>query len=79
MSKGEQFLGLSRMQLTLLLTGKLILGVGFGVVIASHFYYAQPYWFILVLIGVLLIYPVLFSLYRFEQRSLSEEKKSQHQ
>lgn len=36
----------------MLTTGKVLVGIGIGIVFVSHFFYAQPYWFVWIIAGV---------------------------
>ena len=55
---------ISLLHFLLLLTGKLFIGVGIGIMIAS---YALPYSFPLIFIGVLILLPTLYYLFKFEE------------
>jgi len=56
------------LQFLLLITGKLLIGIGIGISIA---YYALPYSIPLIIIGVLILLPIFYSLFRVEA---AEEK-----
>jgi hypothetical protein len=52
----------------LLTTSKLLIGIGIGVIIATHFWYAQPYWYLIIIIGALILIPTLYDLMKFESK-----------
>ena len=60
---------------TLLVTSKLLIGIGIGMVIASHFWHSQPYWFIVLIIGATILIPTLYHLTRIEAEEEKELKK----
>ena len=63
---------LSLLHVTLLTTGKLLMGIGIGIGIASHIFYAQPYWYVFILLGALVLLPVLYHILKAE--AMTEEK-----
>ncbi len=56
---------ISLLHFVLLLTGKLFIGVGIGIMIASS---ALPYSFPLILIGVAVLLPTLYHLLKIEKK-----------
>lgn len=52
----------------LLTTSKLLIGIGIGVIFATHFWYAQPYWYLIIIIGVIILIPTLYSLMKMEDK-----------
>jgi hypothetical protein len=60
----------------LLTTSKILIGVGIGLVLASYFWFAQPYWYFFILIGALILIPMLMVLMKdetVEERQLKRE------
>ena len=58
---------ISLLHFLLLATSKLLIGIGIGLIISSYFWYAQPYWFILILIGAAILIPTLLFLMKNEE------------
>ena len=52
----------------LLTTGKLMIGIGIGLMIASHYWYVQPYWFLVLILGLVILIPLLYRLMRAESK-----------
>ena len=59
----------------LLTTSKLLIGIGIGLIIATHFWYAQPYWYLLILLGAVILIPTLYNLMKIEKREEIQLKK----
>lgn len=77
MSKSTKLrLELSALQLAFLVTGKLLIGVGAGLAFASHIWYAQPYWFVWVLLGAIVLVPTLIGLLVVEKDAFVRVQKS---
>ena len=57
---------ISLLQFLLMTTSKLLIGIGLGLIIATNFWYAQPFWFILIIAGAIILIPTLYSLMRIE-------------
>ena len=67
---------ISTLNFFLLITGKLLIGIGLGVMIATHFYAAQPYWFLAIFAGAAILIPTLYKLSRAEaKKEIELEKK----
>jgi hypothetical protein len=67
---------ISLLQFLLMTTSKLLIGIGLGLIIATNFWYAQPYWFLLIIIGAIILLPTLYSLMRIEgKKEISLIKK----
>ena len=65
---------ISLIHFLLLTTSKLLIGVGIGLMIATHYWYVQPYWFILILIGAIILLPILYYLMMTEGKEEIELK-----
>ena len=50
----------------LLSTSKLLIGVGLGLIIATHFWYVQPYWYLMVFIGAAVLILTFYNLMKIE-------------
>lgn len=66
---------ISVLHFLLMLTGKLLIGIGIGIIIATHYWHAQPYWYLLAAVGVLILIPTLYSLMKIEAKEEMELKK----
>lgn len=67
---------ISLLNFLLTTTGKLLIGVGVGIVIATHYYIVQPLWYILIVLGALILYFALKALLKAEEKEeKSLEKK----
>ncbi|MGM5484199.1 MAG: hypothetical protein ACQER9_04775 [Nanobdellota archaeon] len=62
---------MSVLHFILMTTGKLLIGIGIGLVVATNFWFAQPYWYFIILIGAIILLPTLYSLFMVEEK---EEK-----
>ena len=51
-----------------MITGKLLIGIGIGVLIATHYWHAQPYWFLMILVGAAILIPTLLSIMKIEEK-----------
>ena len=51
-----------------LITSKLLIGIGLGVLLVTKVWFAQPYWYIIVLLGVLILIPSLYYLMKVEAK-----------
>lgn len=58
----------------LLTTSKVMIGVGIGLGIASYYLYLQPYWIIILVLGLAILLPTLYILTKIENK---EEAKLQ--
>ena len=58
---------ISVLDFLLLTTSKLLIGVGIGLVIATHYYYVQPYWYLLVIFGAIILILTLYNLMKIEE------------
>lgn len=56
----------------LMATSKLLIGVGIGLLIAVKFWYIQPYWALIILVGGILLF---FTLYKLMSSEVKEESK----
>jgi hypothetical protein len=52
----------------LLTTSKLLIGIGLGLMIASHYWFAQPYWYLIILVGAIILIPTLYKLMAAEEK-----------
>lgn len=52
----------------LLTTSKLLIGIGLGLIIASHYWFAQPYWYLIILVGAIILIPTLYKLTAAEEK-----------
>lgn len=59
----------------LLLISKLLIGMGLGIIIASQFWHAQPYWYILIIVGAIILIPTLYTLMKCEVKEEVKLKK----
>ncbi len=59
---------ISVLQFILLLTSKLMIGVGIGLVLASYYLYLQPLWMIIIILGLLVLMPTLYFLMKAEAK-----------
>ncbi len=50
----------------LLTTSKLLIGMGIGALVATHFWFAQPYWYLLIILGAAMLVPTLYFLMKAE-------------
>ena len=67
---------ISTLHFLFLVTSKLLIGIGIGLVIATHYYFIQPYWYLWVIVGVVLLIPTLNYLMKEEsQEELKLKKK----
>ncbi len=58
--------------------GKLAIGIGIGIVLATKFLYIQPYWYVIFLVGaVLLLFSIhlLIKVSETAERSLIDSSK----
>ncbi|MGM5488845.1 MAG: hypothetical protein ACQESG_07900 [Nanobdellota archaeon] len=58
-----------------LTTSKLLIGIGIGVIIATQFYFAQPYWYLIIIFGALIMVPTLYHLTLLEEKKEMKLKK----
>lgn len=49
-----------------LLTGKILFGIAIGLIFATKFWYAQPYWYLIILLAAGILIPTLRLLMREE-------------
>jgi ABC-type microcin C transport system permease subunit YejE len=64
----------------LLTTSKVLIGIGIGLIIATYFWFAQPYWYLLILIGAAILIPTLYNLMKAEEKEeITLEKKLKKQ
>jgi len=59
---------ISTLHFLFLVTSKLLIGIGIGLVIATHYYFIQPYWYLWVIVGVVLLIPTLNYLMKEESQ-----------
>ena len=59
---------ISALHFLFLTTGKLLIGIGIGLVVATHYYFIQPYWYLWVIVGVVLLIPTLNYLMKEESQ-----------
>lgn len=59
----------------LLTTSKLLIGIGIGIIIATHFWVAQPYWYLIILVGAVILIPTLYNLVKLEGKEEIKLKK----
>ena len=52
----------------LLTTSKILIGVGIGIAFATRVYYVQPYWYLIILAGVMVMAPILYDLMKAETK-----------
>jgi hypothetical protein len=66
---------LSVLDFLLLTTSKLLIGIGIGIIVATHFWFAQPYWYILIIAGAAILIPTLYCLMVVEEKKEISLKK----
>jgi len=67
---------ISALHFLFLATSKLLIGIGIGLVIATHYYFIQPYWYLWIIVGVILLAPTLYYLMKEEsQEELKLKRK----
>lgn len=60
----------------ILSTSKLLIGIGVGIAIASYYFFFQPYWYVLIIIGALMLFFMLYFLMKAEvNEEIKLEKK----
>lgn len=59
---------ISVLQFILLFTGKVMIGVGIGIALASYYLYLQPLWVIIIMVGLLILLPTLYFLTKLEAK-----------
>jgi len=57
-----------------LITGKLLVGVGIGIILATHVWFVQPYWYFLLLLGLIVVGLTLYNLERIEVKQETKLK-----
>lgn len=62
---------------TILVTAKILTGIGIGLLIATTFWYAQPYWYVFILAGGILLLLVLYRLLQAEVRTEEKLRKQE--
>ena len=66
---------ISLLHFLLLLTSKLLIGAGIGMIIATHYFYAQPYWYLAIIAGALILAFTLYNLMKAEAKEEIELEK----
>jgi amino acid transporter len=51
-----------------LTTSKLMIGIGIGMIFATYIWSAQPYWYLLILLGALILAITLYTLAKAEEK-----------
>jgi hypothetical protein len=59
---------ISVLHFLLLATSKLLIGIGIGLVIATHYWFIQPLWFLMIITGGAILIPTLYHLTKAEVR-----------
>ena len=56
-------------------TSKLLIGIGLGILIVNYYWFLHPYWYIIILIGSLILIPTLYYLTITEEKEEIKLKK----
>jgi hypothetical protein len=59
----------------LLATSKLLIGIAIGLILASSVWFVQPYWYLILIVGALILIPTLYVLMQDEKSEEDRLKK----